>query len=135
MKRILQIILLILTSLACTSCLRPATHQQDAIFRIEMVDTASGTQITLDHKEMSLDEIRRTLSAKTTTQDHPQVVVLIDPKVPMARFFDAMDMLREIGMDESASILKWGNPEDALIIPDDQPSTGINTNGVYIEII
>ena len=98
-----------------------------------MAESAVGTQITLNDMVMSLNEIGQALSAGSTGRQQPQIILLIDPKVPTAMYFDAMDMLRKVGMDGSTSILKWSNPSQA---PDVPPAIGKgnNENGPKIEI-
>ena len=65
---------------------------------------------------MSLNEIGRVLATAPTDKKQPRVLLLIDPKVPSAQFFDAMDMLRKVGLDESVAIIKWGNPPQSAHI-------------------
>ena len=99
-----------------------------------MAESATGTQITFNDTVMGLNEIGQILSTAPTGGKQPQILLLIDPKVPIAMYFDAMDMLRKSGMDDSVSILKWGNPE--LFTPNSKhvPTSTTDAGDTHVEI-
>ena len=99
-----------------------------------MAESATGTQITYNDKVMGLNDIGQILSTAPTGKIQPHVLMLIDPKVPTGIYFDAMDMLRKVGMDESVSILKWGNPE--LFAPNSKhgPTSTTDAGNIHVEI-
>ena len=110
----LRIAPIVIAGLLCASCVHPKTENpQTHLFRISMAETSAGTKVTLNDRSMSLEEIGQVISTGGGSRKRSRVLLLIDPKVPTSRFFDAMDMLRGIGMDETAAIVQWGNPEQA----------------------
>ena len=99
-----------------------------------MAESATGTQFTFNDTVMSLNEIGQALSAGPTGRQQPQIILLIDPKVPTAMYFDAMDMLRKVGMDGSVTILKWGNPELSAHNSKQDPTSTTGASEIHVEI-
>ena len=114
MKTNIQAYLPAIALVLCLSCSSPFTNnKQPIIHQITMAATSAGILITFDDKGMSLNDIAQILSTENTTNRTRRVLLLVDPKVSMAEYFNAMDMLQKLGMDDSVAVLKWGNPEQS----------------------
>ena len=136
MKTYIQANFTIIVAILCAACYSSSVNnnQQSHLYRISMAESASGTQVTFNDTVMSLNEIGQALSTVPTGGKKPQILLLIDPKVPTAMYFDAMDMLRNVGMDVSVSILKWGNPELSTTHSKHGPTSTANAGDIHVEI-